>query len=154
MKKKVLLRVLVGTLFLVGTALILYPTVSNMLAQRNYSVTIDQYDEQVAGMEAQRKEEELQKARVYNDSLTGSGIDDPFVSGNGIELSDDYTSVLDFNDEIMGYIKIPAIDVYLPIYHGISERVLSVGVGHMENTAFPIGGEGNHAVLTGHTGLS
>ena len=31
--------------------------------------------------------------------------------------------------------------------------VLSKGAGHMPQTAFPIGGVGNHSVLTGHTGL-
>ena len=56
-------------------------------------------------------------------------------------------------DGMMGYIEIPEIDIYLPIYHGVSEEVLSKGIGHMPNSAFPIGGEGNHAVLTGHTGL-
>jgi len=53
----------------------------------------------------------------------------------------------------MGYIEIPVIDVYLPVYHGVDESVLSKGVGHISKTAFPIGGVGNHSVLTGHTGL-
>jgi len=154
MKHKVLSYVLIGTLFFMGTALVLYPIVSNMLAQREHLATINKYDELAAEMEEQQKEEELQKARAYNDALTGSGIDDPFTPESGIVLSDNYTSVLDFNDGTIGYIEIPAIDVYYPIYHGTSARVLSMGVGHMENTAFPIGGEGNHTVLTGHTGLS
>lgn len=54
----------------------------------------------------------------------------------------------------MAYIEIPKIDVSLSIYHGISEEVLKKGVGHLQYSAFPIGGEGSHAVLTGHTGLS
>ena len=54
----------------------------------------------------------------------------------------------------MGYIEIPAIDVMLPIYHGVSERVLRRGVGHMETTALPIGGKGTHSVLASHRGLS
>ena len=53
----------------------------------------------------------------------------------------------------MGYIDIPTIDAHLPIYHGTDEEVLAKGVGHVPDTAFPIGGIGNHSVLTGHTGL-
>lgn len=54
---------------------------------------------------------------------------------------------------MMGYIRIPAIEVELPIYHGTSESVLQVGVGHFEGTSLPVGGESTHAVLTGHRGL-
>ena len=53
----------------------------------------------------------------------------------------------------MGYIQIPKIDVELPIYHGVDEDTLARGVGHLPGSSLPIGGEGNHAVLTGHTGL-
>ena len=42
----------------------------------------------------------------------------------------------------------------LPVYHGTSTDVLAHGVGHLYGTALPVGGEGNHAVLTGHTGLA
>ena len=54
----------------------------------------------------------------------------------------------------MGYVVIPKIDVNLPIYHGTSEEVLQKGVGHLQNTSLPVGGESTHAVLSGHTGLS
>ena len=53
----------------------------------------------------------------------------------------------------MGYLEIPSIEVYLPIYHGTSEGVLQSGIGHLGNTSLPIGGENTHAVLSGHTGL-
>ena len=54
---------------------------------------------------------------------------------------------------MMGYIRIPKIDVELPIYHGTEERVLQSGVGHFEGTSLPVGGESTHSVLTGHRGL-
>jgi len=54
----------------------------------------------------------------------------------------------------MGYIDIPKINVYLPIYHGSSEEILQKGVGHLQNTSLPIGGKSTHAVLTGHRGLA
>ena len=55
---------------------------------------------------------------------------------------------------VMGFIKIPCIDVSLPIYHGTSKEVLEKGVGHLQGTSLPIGGASTNAILTGHTGLS
>ena len=53
----------------------------------------------------------------------------------------------------MGRLEIPCISVDLPIYHGVEESVLRNGVGHLKETPFPIGGEGNHSVLSTHRGL-
>jgi len=152
MKKK-LPWVLVCLLFLAGLTLLLYPAISNWLMERNQSIAIQEYDASIAEMAAQALEEELQKAREYNDALLGANIEDPFVPESGRVLPVNYTSILNV-DGTIGYIEIPIIDVYQPIYHGTGEEVLEKGVGHMQYTAFPIGGEGNHTVLTGHTGLS
>ena len=56
-------------------------------------------------------------------------------------------------DGIMSYIEIPKIQVYLPIYHGTEEEIMKKGVGHIPNSSLPVGGEGSHCILTGHTGL-
>ena len=53
----------------------------------------------------------------------------------------------------MGYITIPKINIKLSIYHGTSDEVLDTGVGHLNGTKLPIGGEGNHSVLSAHRGL-
>ena len=53
----------------------------------------------------------------------------------------------------MATVKIPSIDVNLPIYHGTDTATLDKGVGHLFGTALPVGGESTHTVLTGHTGL-
>lgn len=135
-----------------GVGILLYPTVSNWVATHFRELEIVHYSETVEKMDPELVAAELEKAREYNDSLSGVNIKDPFVPGSGVVLPQGYTSILNIDGK-MGYIKIPKIDVYLPIYHGTSEEVLKKGVGHLENTAFPIGGEGNHTVLTGHTGL-
>ena len=54
----------------------------------------------------------------------------------------------------MGYIEIPAIDVLLPIYHGVGEDSLERGAGHMPSTSLPIGGRGTHAVISAHSGMA
>ena len=53
----------------------------------------------------------------------------------------------------MGSMDIPKIGVELPIYHGTSEEVLSKGIGHLQGSSLPVGGESTHSILTGHRGL-
>ena len=53
----------------------------------------------------------------------------------------------------MGYIEIPSISCTLPIYHGTSDAVLQIAVGHIEGTSLPVGGKSSHCVLSGHRGL-
>ena len=54
----------------------------------------------------------------------------------------------------LGYIDIPKINVYLPIYEGTNDEVLLQGIGHLKNTSLPIGGKNTNSVLVGHTGIT
>ena len=53
----------------------------------------------------------------------------------------------------MGYITIPKIGQELPVYHGTSDNVLSVAVGHLEGSSLPVGGINTHCVVSAHRGL-
>lgn len=150
--KKNRLHGVVLLLFLSGFALLGYPVVTNWIAEKTQTVAIQHYKEGVSARSLAQIEEEKQKAREYNAMLTGVSIEDPFVPGSGSVLPENYTSVLDF-DGPLAYLEIPRIGQRLPVFHGAGSTVLEKGVGHLDATAFPIGGEGNHAVLTGHRGL-
>ena len=54
---------------------------------------------------------------------------------------------------MIGYLKIEKIGVELPVYHGTSSEVLNVGVGHLEGSSLPVGGESTHCVMSAHRGL-
>ncbi|WP_308446062.1 class C sortase [Halalkalibacter sp. APA_J-10(15)] len=47
----------------------------------------------------------------------------------------------------------PKLELVLPIYLGASDEILDKGVGQVEGSSIPIGGEGTHTVLAGHRGL-
>lgn len=128
-------------LLLFGAAVLVYPPISNYVNQRNSSYALEEMNRHLENVEDQEAQRQRALAEGYNTEL--------LLGKEG----EDYASILDFGDGVMGAVEIPAIQVKLPIYHGVSEEVLAKGVGHMPNSAFPIGGEGNHAVLTGHTGL-
>ena len=57
------------------------------------------------------------------------------------------------DDGIIGYVEITSIDVTLPIYHGTSEEILQVAIGHIEGSSLPVGGSSTHCVISGHRGL-
>lgn len=146
--------ILSALLVIAGLCVFCYPVVSNMLEERNHTEAVNRYDEDMMSKTKAEISAEKQKAEEYNENLAGDPVHDPFVPGSGYALPDNYTEVLNTGgDGVMGYIEIPKISVKLPIYHGTSEQTLQKGVGHIESTALPIGGEGNHPVLTGHTGL-
>lgn len=141
-------------ILLIALGLLLYPALSNYLYEKNSSKVAAVYDEEAVQMGERAKEEMLQKARDYNrEMLRNVELMDPFSSAGG-EVNERYESILRVDQAgMMGYIRIPAIDVQLAIYHGTEEQVLQVGVGHFGGTSFPVGGESTHAVLTGHRGI-
>ena len=140
------------TLFLGGAAVFCYPAISNYLNQKNQTRVVQHYEQTVTAQDDALLAEEWAKAEEYNENLAGDPVHDPFVPGSGDALPDNYLDVLNI-DGVMGRITIPKIGVDLPIYHGTDAETLEKGVGHIESTSLPIGGEYRHAVLTGHRGL-
>lgn len=136
-----------------GAGLFVYPRLQMVLADRSQTIAIGNYEEGVSGYDEKWKEGELEKARTYNNSLSEVAFPDPFGHGGSLETAGDYEEILNVDRGMMGVLEIPCIEVELPIYHGIGEEVLQKGVGHISQTAFPVGGEGNHTVLSTHRGL-
>lgn len=148
--KKHLSTIAMILVLLVGLSLMLYPTVSDRWNAMHQSRAISSYSEAVSGMENTRYDELLAQAQAYNAALTNR-------EGRFMMTDEEravYESVLDVSGTgIMGYVEIPRIDCSLPIYHGTSEGVLQIAVGHIEGSSLPIGGMGTHCVLSGHRGL-
>lgn len=154
MKSEKILLIIAIIFIIVGTGIFLYPSISNYFAEKNHVEAIRNYDKMVVKIGEDSLKKEKEKAQTYNENLSGDPVHDPFVFGSGYALPENYKEVLNISgDGIMGYIQIPKISVDLPIYHGTSEEVLEKGVGHIQNTSVPIGGNSTHSVLTGHTGL-
>ena len=152
--KKILPTLLIIFVFLAGIAVFLYPTVSNYLYEKNSTRAITEHSETLSKLSPEVIAEEKEAVRRYNKSLFENAVvlTDPFDPDAYPITDGEYTELLAF-DDIMAYIEIPAIGVYLPIYHGTKEETLLIGVGHLENTSLPAGGESTHAVLSAHCGL-
>ena len=152
---KKILNVVFALMFVAGFLLLTYPTISDQWNTYRQSRLISSYEDTVSAMEPEDFSEEWEKARAFNDTLTENNIYGDVFAGEDEDLEDtEYWSVLNAaGDGVMGYISIPKINVKLSIYHGTSDDILQTGVGHLDGTKLPIGGESTHCVLAAHRGL-
>ena len=137
-------------LLILGIAILLYPTVSDYYNSFHQSRAIASYVQQMEEMDESIYDAEWEEAARYNAQLMD--LEMRFVMDD--EQREWYERVLDITGTgIMGYIEIPKIDCSLPLYHGTSESVLQIAVGHIEGTSVPGGGPATHMVFSGHRGL-
>lgn len=149
----------IAALVVAGSTAGLYPSTAAWFTSYNQSKVISTYDEQLKNLTPGR-DEQLQMAHEYNEALlAGVSLDKNanIPTGTGIverkEL--EYSKILRANDEgMMARVKIPKIDVDLPIYHGTSDEVLDIGAGHLEGSHLPVGGVDTRSVITAHRGLA
>ena len=136
-------------IFLVGLSVMLYPTVSDYINQKNQSRAVASYSEEVENLSDVDYQAYFDAADDYNRRLAETP--DAFYRPEQVS---GYTDTLDVSGTgIMGYITISKIGVELPVYHGTSDGVLQVAAGHLEGSSLPVGGAGTHAVISAHRGL-
>lgn len=154
MKRKIA-NVLFGVLFLIGFGILVYPTVSDQWNTYRQSRLISNYEAVVENLTEEDFSDEWQKAIAFDQALVRNDLyGDVFGEDDGELESTEYWKVLNVaNDGVMGYLSIPNINVKHAIYHGTGDKVLQTGIGHLNGTKLPIGGEGTHSVLAAHRGL-
>ncbi len=152
--KRIIVNIIIVSIFLTGLGVLLYPAVSDYVNKKNASRAIAAYEQSVGEMEEADYTQNLLDAASYNEYIAS------FASLGGATTMEEeredspYEELLNVSGTgMMGSIRIPCIKVECPIYHGTSEAVLQVAVGHYQGSSLPIGGEGTHAILTGHRGL-
>ena len=149
-KKNRMMVILLLAVLLAGLSLLLYPTVADYWNSMHQSKAIASYMEAVTELDDDTYDELWEEARAYNASL----LEATSRFEPGEEDQQRYEQLLNISgDGIMGYLEIPSIDVSLPVYHGTSDEVLQVAVGHIEGSSLPVGGKSTHCVVSGHRGL-
>ena len=141
--------------FLLGAGILFYPTLSNAWNRYRSRQLITEYETVVSALPDDESAEILAAARAYNEQHATNVIVDAFnEETEDYVLTHPYDTLLNpMGNMIMGYLQIPKIDVRLAIYHGVGAKTLREGVGHVEGTSLPVGGERTHAVLSAHRGL-
>lgn len=136
-------------LFWAGFLICIFPVISNIVERQRQADAVATYRQTMEKEDEKEIEEKWRQANEYNEMLFQA-------KGGIVEKTEEkkYEELLNIHGtDIMGSLEIPKIQVELPIYHGTEDEVLSNGIGHLEGTSLPIGGENTHSVLTGHRGL-
>lgn len=150
MKKKIP-TIIVILIVIAGLSFLLYPTLSDYLKSIAYNRAIESYHAVIADIDDETYDDLMAEAKAHNDILLARGNVRATLTD---EEMAEYEGLLRIDESgIMGYVVIPKINVSLPIYHGTKDSVLQSGIGHLEGSSLPIGGEGTHSVLSGHRGL-
>lgn len=157
-KRLTVIKVVLVMVSMLGIAMAAYPFISDCIYSQATDSMILAYKNDENSMEQAEAERLLEEAEAYNQALSRAHIvlSDPFGNEYSSLTKEEYDSMLrpDDGSAMMGYISIPCINVELPIFHGTSDSELKKGVGHLEGTSLPVGGESTHTVLTGHTGMN
>lgn len=153
-------QVVLMTIALIGVLVLLYPATASWFSSLNEQGSVNGYIQRIEQIPTAERQEWLDRAEAYNNSLVHGLIVDPFSNtpgGAATELDAaalEYMDQLSFDDNgVMSRLRIPQIDVDLPVYHGATDEILRKGVGHLYGSSLPVGGPGSHPVLTGHSGL-
>ena len=145
-----LFTIILVSVMLAGIGLLAYPSLADYWNSFHQSRAVMSYAEHVSDMNAEEYNRLLSEAQAYNERFVENGLNWHLTE----EEKAEYESVLDVDGSgVMGYIRIPKIDVMLPVYHGTEERILQTSIGHLEGSSLPVGGESTHCLLSGHRGL-
>lgn len=139
-------------ILLVGMLVLLYPVINRLYYRIESNEQVSTFKEGRSELEQEEIERRIGLAKAYNDSLIGEIPKDPYAKEAIEEARREYARMLEVH-EMIGHVEIPRINQDLPVFAGSSEEVLQMGVGHLEGTSLPIGGNSTHTVLTAHRGL-
>ena len=111
--------------------------VQEFLAERNEPE--QQYHELLTDLQAYNRRicAEKQSGLVDLEACEASAAD---LTAYGVE------------DEIIGVLEIPTIELTMPVYLGASEAHLAAGAAVLGSTSAPIGGDSTNCVIAGHRG--
>lgn len=147
--KKRFSTILLFLVLIIGLSLLLYPSFADWWNSFHQSRAIASYEAALADLKEEDYTALFSAAEEYNQKI--AKISYPLMNHDQVDGYDEALEVT--GTGIMGYIQYAKIGVSLPIYHGTSEGVLQIAVGHLEGTSLPTGGEGTHCALSSHRGL-
>ena len=141
--------VLAMLLAVAGICVMLWPVVTGYRLQANT-------DEAVQSFLEERKLEQqypelLTALQEYNRQLYAEKQSSLIDLEACEEPAADLT-VYGIEDEIIGVLEIPAMELTMPVYLGASDDHLAAGTAVLGNTSAPIGGDNTNCVIAGHRG--
>lgn len=141
--------VLAALLAVVGVCVMLWPVFTGHRLQADTDVAVqeflaehdepDQYPKLLAALQAYNQ-------RIYTEKQSG------LVDLEACEEPAADLLAYGIDDEIIGVLEIPAMELTMPIYLGTSDSHLAAGAAVLGNTSAPIDGNNTNCVIAGHRG--
>lgn len=151
MNKKILIFlaiVLIG----IGVSLLCFPHVSNFVYEQGVERDKEEFVEKISNEENETTFDKLYKdlqeknEKLYSDMQ--NNLIDPFsYEQSAIDLSQ-----YGIEDDVIGYISIPKMNIELPILLGANSANMRKGAVHLTETSYPIGGINTNSVIAAHRG--
>ena len=158
-----------------GIGLLLYPFISQWIYDYNASKAIKSFEMKIEqrqrkemgvdltaenGMNPIKKNEKIvylidlyNQMQEYNTSLFKNG-QDGFSDAWSYQTESFDLTQWGFEDNIIGTIEIPKMEIKLPLYLGANNENMKKGAVHLTETSLPIGGENTNCVIAAHRGYS
>ena len=141
--------VLAALLAVAGTCVMLWPVVTGYRLQANTDEAVQSFLEE--RKPEQKYPELLAALQEYNRQLYAEKQWNLVDIEACEEPAADLTAY-GIEDEIIGVLEIPTMELTMPFYLGASEAHLAAGAAVLGNTSAPIGGDSTNCVIAGHRG--
>lgn len=141
--------VLAALLAVAGICVVLWPVFTGQRLQADTDEVVQsfleerkpeqQYPELLADLQAYNQ-------RIYVEKQSG------LVDLEACEVPAADLTAYGVEDEIIGVLEIPGMELIMPVYLGASDAHLAAGAAVLGNTSAPIGGDNTNSVIAGHRG--
>lgn len=150
-------------LLLIGIVIIASPRILQIVNNYIQKNEVSQFYSEIEDFSEEEIDLFMEKVEICNEEIfyDDHGFRDPW--GNNQEKLMSFNTCLaeekeisfdfDFDNDMFGALEIPKLKLVIPIYLGSSQEVLSKGVGQVEGSSLPLGGESTHTVLSAHRGM-
>lgn len=146
MKRKKITNKIALILIFLGILICLLPQINKVIFEVIQEVKIEIYEENFE--EIPKEDIETKKKRLLDENK--KIYEEDLFDVSNIENFENKDSK---ENDILGILFIPKIDVKLPIYEGTGSETLNKGIGHLEGSSNIIADITSHSVLAGHSGL-
>lgn len=147
--KKYRVRIIAILLIVIGILVFCFPKVTDYFYKVEVQKKKDSFQEQKGNsFEKLYEELQLQNQILYKEKQ--ANLKDPFsYEQKNIHLED-----YGLQDNIIGFIVIPKLEVELPILLGANSENMKLGAVHLTQTSYPIGGENTNSIIAAHRGYN
>ena len=159
--KRMLVVIAAAILFLTGFAVLLYPHAENFFFEQKNRAEIRHFRDDTSRQKALSGTPDasvpsdtaalLEAMQTYNGRIFQEGQTGMTDAWSDVDASFDFEGT-GLEDEMIGYITIPAMDVELPLYIGADTEHLEKGAAVLAQTSMPVGGENTNCVIAAHRG--